>query len=36
MTKTAPFIVAAVLGAGYWLGITALRHLVVWVDTLPL
>jgi hypothetical protein len=36
MTKTVPFIVALVLGGAYALGISALRTLVVWLDTLPL
>jgi hypothetical protein len=36
MTKTAPFIVALVLGGAYALGITALHTLVQWINTLPL
>jgi hypothetical protein len=36
MTRTVPFIVAAVLGASYWLGIVALRELVEFLNTLPL
>jgi hypothetical protein len=36
MTKTAPFIVALVLGAAYALGLVALDALVEFLNTLPL
>jgi hypothetical protein len=36
VTKTAPFIVAMVLGGAYALGISVLHALVQWVNTLPL